>query len=66
MIPPLLTRPLSLQLPILNRKPITKDPRLRHRNPKQFPSIPSTSPQLLTRLIHALPLTLKLKFAGLS
>lgn len=65
MIPPIPTRPLSLQLPILNREPITENPGLRHRDPEQFPTITRARPQLLARVMHTLPLTLELEFTGL-
>jgi hypothetical protein len=64
MIPPLLTRPLSLHPPILNRKHIPIHPALIHRNPEQLAPVPGARPQLLARGVHRLPLPLQLELAS--
>lgn len=66
MIPPLKTRPLSLQPPILNREQIRKNPLLLHRNPKHLAPVPGARSQLFTRRPHRLPLSLQLDILRLS
>ena len=67
MIPPLLTRPISLQPSILNREHIRKHALLVHRHPEQFPAIAGSRAQLLTGRVHRLLLALQVEevFAAL-
>ena len=64
MVPALLTRRFSLQPTILNREQISKNTALVHRLPEQLASISRSSPELLTRGVHRLPLALKLQLLG--
>lgn len=61
MIPPLLTRPLSLQPPILNRHQIRIHALLVHGFAEQPAAIAGGGAQLLTRSRHGLVLALELE-----
>jgi len=61
MIPPLPTRRISLQPPILNGEHIRKNTLLVHRLPEQLPAIVSARTQLFARAVHGMFLALELK-----
>lgn len=67
MIPPIPTRPIRLQPPILNREHIHKHALLIHRLAEQFPAVPGARAQLLARAMHRLLLPLQVgeQFAAL-
>lgn len=64
MVPALLTGRLSLQPSILNGEQIPKHTAFVHRLPEQLASISGSSPELLTRRVHRLPLALELQLLG--
>lgn len=61
MIPPVLTRPISLQPSILNREHIRKHALLVHRHPEQLPAIAGSRAQLLAGRVHRLLLALQVE-----
>lgn len=61
MIPPIPTRRISLQPPILNREQIRKNTLLIHRLSEQLSTIVGAGTQLLARTVHGMFLALELE-----
>lgn len=66
MVPPFSRGVVGLHTSVLDREHIIEDTLLVHRFPEQSATITGTSPQLLTRSLHALVLTLQLEFVVLT